>query len=208
MPIKYACVSRDGKVVGESPVGEQPKLAMTLANVFQSLRANEYHRETITDTEITYHLVSSGKGDIIGCAATKDVQQRIAFAFLDSVEKSVTAPAFEIRNCRKVLEIQLGIANDPASDSINLTAKKLDDLKDIMIRNVDAALKRGDTLAATSRKAEAMKDQAGEMNKKAAEVNRMFWWRNMKFVAICLAAFVALALIIVLIVCNVNFSRC
>ena len=85
MPIKYSCINDGKTLVAEHPPAEQPKLAQTLQTVLATVPPKEYRRQTVEDTDVCFHYLSTGDGRIIGCATTKDVKGRVVFNFLDGV---------------------------------------------------------------------------------------------------------------------------
>lgn len=208
MPIKYSCINDGKTLVAEHPPAEQPKLAQTLQTVLATVPPKEYRRQTVEDTDVCFHYLSTGDGRIIGCATTKDVKGRVVFNFLDGVEVLIRGPTADMRNAKKILQQKMDFHNDPANDKITAVQDSIDRAKDIMTDNVDKALARGDRLDTLHSKSVTLQNQAMTFQKKSTDLKRSLCMRNAKFTAMIVGAVLALILIILLIVCKPNFSAC
>jgi hypothetical protein len=107
MPIRYSSVFDDGKLVAEFPAAEYPTLSKTLATVVSSVPPREHRRQMVEAADVNYVYLSNGKGRIVGCVTTKDVNTLVAFKFLDDVESVVSG---------QVLQQKMEFHNDPAND--------------------------------------------------------------------------------------------
>lgn len=208
MPVKYACMTRSGKLVAEHPPAEQPKLAATLQKLLSGQNPREYRREIVQDNDVSYHILCTGSGDVIGCVTTSNVPSRVVFRMLDEIEPIVSSSSADIRNARKVLQQKIDFYNDPQNDKITSIIGTVAKAQDQMTIVIDQALERGKHLEGMSGKSQALADQAKKMEERSTELKRQFWWKNMRVLGAIGLVLLAIVIVIVLSACNPNFSAC
>ena len=212
MPIKYACINDGKNLVSEYPVNEHPYEAATMQEVLSTVPEREYRRQTVEDTHINYHYLSTGgeHGRVLGVVASSDVKARVIFAFLDSVEQSVRGfTPYELQNnSKKLLSSKMEHYNNPANDKISAVQMEIEKTKDIMVDNVDKALARTDQLDGLDAKAVSLENQASVFNKKSKELKKQMCMRNLKLAFMIGGACAVLLFIIIIIICKPNFSSC
>jgi hypothetical protein len=86
--------------------------------------------------------------------------------------------------------------------------ENIDKVKDTMVINIDKALARGDRLDTLQSKSDDLKTQSDKFRAKATELKKNLCMQNAKTMIMVSIAVVALILIIVMIACNPNFSKC
>ncbi len=60
-------------------------------------------------------------------------------------------------------------------DKLDLIQCQLDDIKDIMIQNIDEVMKRGESIESLTDKSEKLKDEAAKFNIEVTKLNRRCW---------------------------------
>ena len=219
MPIKYSCVNEGATMLGEHPVGEQPKLATTLQRVLSTVPAKEYRRKTVEDKEnnLNYFYISNGEGRIVGCVASSDVRMRTAFAYLEAVEplvRSLPADAAKDgkpdggKQFRKIIQQKMDFYNDPRNDKITALNNDINEVVDVMMDNMDKVLARGDRVDNLHAKTVTLSEQANVFSKKSADLKRQMCLRNAKLTAMVVGGVLVVILIILMIACKPNFSDC
>ena len=201
MPIKYACINDGKNLVSEYPVNEYPHDAATMQKVLSTVPEREYRRQTVEDTHINYHYLSTGgeHGRVLGVVASSDVKARVIFAFLDSVEQSVRGfTPYELQNnSKKLLSSKMEHYNNPAKanfDSRCIVNKEdmIDELhaKPMVLQDY------------------RIENQASVFNKKSKELKKQMCMRNLKLAFMIGGACAVLLFIIIIIICKPNFSSC
>jgi vesicle-associated membrane protein 7 len=210
MPIRYACINDGTNMVAEFPSGEQPKLAETLQLVLSKVPPKEYRRKTIEDAPngLQYHYLSNGEGRIVACAATSDVKMRTVFAFLEAVEPVVRGPSADLRGAKRLLQQKLEYYNNPANDKISALNQEINDVKEVMMDNMDKVLARGDRVDTLAAKSTTLAEQADQFQKRSTELKRAFCMRNAKLTAMIVGSVLVTIVIILFVVCKPNFSDC
>lgn len=78
----------------------------------------------------------------------------------------------------------------PPSDELTRAQNELNQVKDIMVQNVEQILSRGERIDLLVNKTDAMAGQATAFRRGARTVRQQMWWKNVKI--LILSVFVAL----------------
>lgn len=208
MPIRYACVYDGLNMISEYPIGEQPVIATTLKTVLASVPGQEYRRQSIVDKDMKYHYLSNGESKIVACAATADVEARVIFAFLDSVESQVRGQRAELRNVKKMLSDAMTFHNDPANDKAGAIKSKLETIQGKVTDDIELALGRGAKITEMHQTSIDLVKQGATFNDRATTLKREMLLRHLKMVLMVGGAVVVVVVILLMIVCKPNFSDC
>lgn len=210
MPIKYSCINEGLNMVAEYPAGEQPKLAETMQKVLATVPPREYRRKTLEDKpgNVNYHYISTGEGKVIGCVTTPDVRMRTVFAFLEAVETLVRPPTADMRNAKKLLQQKTEYYNNPQNDKITAINEEINQATDVMMDNMDKVIARGDKMDQLHSKSVTLADQANQFQTKSTELKKAMCMRNFKLTIMLAVGVAVLLLIILMVACNPNFSKC
>jgi len=73
----------------------------------------------------------------------------------------------------------------PPSDELARAQTELNQVKDIMVQNVEQILSRGERIELLVDKTDVMAGQATAFRRGARSVRRQMWWRNSKILALC-----------------------
>eukprot|EP01035_Chromulina_nebulosa_P068381 gene68381-93712_t len=96
--------------------------------------------------------------------------------------------------------------NSSSSDSLSAVTSRLDDVKNVMIENIDTLMQRGEKLELLVEKTDMLQAEAFKFEKSSRELKRTMYWRRLK---LYLLASLILALIIWLIsslICGFDYS--
>lgn len=214
MPIIYGCVNEGTTLLAEYPLDCDPAVRDTVQIVLSSAQSDEHQRKTVHDTDsgANYNYICNGEGRVIVCVSTCDVRMRTAFAFLEAIEPIVRSSAGtsspEIRNGRKLLQQKMSFYNDPSNEKITTLNKDISHVTDIMKINLDKALVRGDRLEQLQQKSASLTDQAEQFQRRSIELKRNLCLGNLKLSLLIFGAVAVVTVIICLIACKPNFSRC
>ncbi|PRP87592.1 hypothetical protein PROFUN_04619 [Planoprotostelium fungivorum] len=105
--------------------------------------------------------------------------------------------ANEIPPLSRIIKEQTSFYNDSTlSDKTGKLRSQVNDVKNVMIENVDKVLARGEKIETLVDKTQELQDSATTFQFKSREVKNKFWWKNLKM-KICIGITI---LIIVLLV--------
>lgn len=93
----------------------------------------------------------------------------------------------------------------PPTDELARAQTELNQVKDIMVQNVEQILSRGERIELLVDKTDTMASQATAFRRGARSVRRQMWWKNGKITVLCVV--VALVSWDLLFVNNVNLIQ-
>eukprot|EP01012_Entosiphon_sulcatum_P041500 TRINITY_DN55351_c0_g1_i1.p2 TRINITY_DN55351_c0_g1~~TRINITY_DN55351_c0_g1_i1.p2 ORF type:complete len:211 (+),score=43.70 TRINITY_DN55351_c0_g1_i1:149-781(+) len=202
MPIIYAAAADRNEVKAEHPEADYPKLADVCRRIIARVPLTETGKHTFEDETYNFHY-KSRQGRVIICVAHKEVRMRVAYAFLEAVEKDWSTGIN-----KKLLKDKMEFHNNPANDNIGRLQKEIDECKDIMMDNLDKVMARGEKLDALAQKSDDLRESANDFHRSAVRVRRMFCLKHAKITIILVVVVIVVIIIILLFACKPDFSRC
>mmetsp|Transcript_34906 Transcript_34906/g.81519 ORF Transcript_34906/g.81519 Transcript_34906/m.81519 type:complete len:218 (+) Transcript_34906:3-656(+) len=166
-------------------------------------------RMSYTYDSYVFHLVIRG-GLTFVTMCDQSFQRRIAFGFLDQVQKRFTqqfridfeepprAFSFNKAFSSALRDLMHHWSTSPDVDKVLKTRAEVDEVKDIMMDNIDQILERGEKISLLVDKAELMNEQAIIFKRTSTAVRRRFCWLNAKMtVLVVLVALLVIAGIVI-----------
>ena len=153
------------------------------------------------------------------CLADEQQKRRIPFLFLqDIMEKFTTAYGDRVKTAiafamnqdfSRTIEDRMTFYNEnPNADSFGKVRGQLNEVKDIMVENIEKVLQRGEKIEMLVDKTEALSNSAKRFQRSSKALKQVMWMKNVKMY---LLIGLILGLIIWLIssfVCGFNYSKC
>eukprot|EP00877_Chromochloris_zofingiensis_P007989 jgi/Chrzof1/3443/Cz12g25180.t1 len=141
-----------------------------------------------------------------GCAAT-DKQVLPG----EGRHSSVVRPGCKIsrRNTAVCLRQQEYCTNHP--DEISKVAavqKKVDEVKNIMVENIEKVLERGERIELLVDKTDDLRFQAEKFQKSGRQLRNKMWWANLKMKIIVVLVVLLAAVVIFLLACFAGGNNC
>jgi len=96
----------------------------------------------------------------------------------------------------------------PPSDELARAQTELNQVKDIMVQNVEQILSRGERIELLVDKTDVMAGQATAFRRGARSVRRQMWWRNSKILALCVLVGLVLLWMLVAQFCGAGLNHC
>eukprot|EP01059_Diplonema_ambulator_P002457 TRINITY_DN12093_c0_g1_i1.p1 TRINITY_DN12093_c0_g1~~TRINITY_DN12093_c0_g1_i1.p1 ORF type:complete len:220 (+),score=87.35 TRINITY_DN12093_c0_g1_i1:82-741(+) len=173
----------------------------------------EYH-------DVFLHYIVENKVIYLVCNA-EDKKRRIPFAFLEDIKKKFKKefageedkyPDTDMLSedqCRRfnsILKDRLTYFND--NDQIKTIQNQMDEVKDIMSKNIEAVIDRGEKIENLVQKSIELDTEAGQFRKGSKSLKNKMRWRNIRLILIIVFVVLILLLIILMIACKPNFSNC
>eukprot|EP00127_Corallochytrium_limacisporum_P002509 Clim_evm66s128 gene=Clim_evmTU66s128 len=192
MPIAYACVARGPSVLAEYAAkgGNAPQV---VRRVLDRLPHGD-DRRTYEHQEHQFHYIKSD-GITYLCVAEEEFGRKKPFAMLEEVkEKFVAQYEDRMMNAAPLAmnnEFSIFLAERMDFYSHNADADKLaqvrghiDDVRQIMVDNIERVMDRGDRLDELVDRSEALNSQAFTFKTKSTQLKRQMWWKNQKIMII------------------------
>eukprot|EP00667_Euglena_gracilis_P015333 EG_transcript_15955 len=204
MPILYAAIAQKNDVFAEYPEREHPKLADVCAKIIATVPLNENCKKTFEESLYKFHYKSVGERVYI-CVSDKETPLRRCYAFLDGIHPLLVR---DFHNPKKVLKERMEYHNNPANDKLTNLQTEIDEVKDVMMDNIDRVLQRGEKLDTLADKSGQLASTAQDFHRSARSLKRAFCMKYIKLIILMVSLVVILIIVVVLVICNPNFSKC
>lgn len=192
MAIRYAMVARGSVVLAE--YSSTPSNANTVARqILEKLPSVAESRVSYSQDRFIFHVAKTD-GLTFLCMANDTFGRRIPFAFLEDIHSrfmkaygptSHIALAYAMNEeFSRVLSQQMEYySNDPNADTINRIKGEMNQVRNVMIENIDKVLERGDRLELLVDKTANIQNKAFRFRKQTRQFRNSMWWRNCKLVS-------------------------
>lgn len=171
------------------------------------------------DTHVSYsqdryvfHLKRTDGLSVL-CMADDSLGRRIPFAFLEDVHQRfvrtygravLTAQAYAMNDeFSRVLSQQMEYySSDPSADRINRLRGEMDQVRNVMIENIDKVLDRGDRLELIVDKTANLQGNTFRFRKQARRFRSNVWWKNFKLMVLLIFALLIIIYIVLAFICH------
>lgn len=161
------------------------------------------------DRHMFHYIVDDGITYL--CMADADFGMRIPFAFLEDIknrfratygDRGKTAIAYGMNtDFSRVLQNQMEYYSNPGADRINRVRNEVDEVKSVMVQNIEKVLERGERIELLVDKTENLNQNAFKFKKASTQLKRSMWWKNVKIMII-------LAIVILVVVYFITAMAC
>jgi vesicle-associated membrane protein 7 len=145
-------------------------------------------------------------------------KRRIPFGFLDDIkqrfrttygEKVHTAIAFAMNeDFGRVLQKQIDFYNGPSADTFAQVNNKLDDVKNVMVQNIEMVLERGEKLELLVDKTDKLQNQAFKFEKSSKKLKEAMFWKRVKLYLLVFFIIALILWIITSVACGFDYKKC
>jgi len=222
MTILYALVSRQQIVLAEninnSATGNFPTVTRVL---LEKIPEQDGKMTYVYDEYVFHYIVENGICYL--CMSDEKNKHRIPFAFLEDtknnflmkfgLETAQQAIAFAMNeDFKSLLNERMEYYNsdeaDRSIDNIGNVKSQIDEVKDVMVQNIERVLERGEKIELLVDKTDQLNQQAFRFESSSRSLRRTLYWRQMRCRAI-----VGLVVLITLYfasvsVCGFNYRHC
>eukprot|EP01080_Neovahlkampfia_damariscottae_P003663 gene3663-6478_t len=170
--------------------------------IYPTIPKND-HKRTIESDKFNIHY--QRKGNMTLFCVEKDSKMRVVWSFMTNIHDQVIRVTLTSSNINRILQHELSFWNDPKSDLLPQVNEKVEELKDIMIENIDKVIQRGEELQEIDKLGEQLEEDSKQFQKKSKRLKR-----KTLAILICLILFLLLFcfIIVVVIVIIVVFIAC
>jgi len=217
MPILYSVISRATTVLAKyaecvgnfAEVTEEIISKLPLVNDKLTYSYGDYRIHYICDNKIIYM-----------CITDEDFERTRAFLFLSDIKQKfiqtyglqvATAIAYAMNTeFSKVLAQQMVFFSQSREiDKISRVHGQIDELKDIMIKNIDSLRDRGEKLELLVNKTENLSNNSVAFRKTSRNLARQMFWRKVRvYIAVALVLVFILYVIISLSCGGLDWKNC
>jgi len=209
----HALVARGGTILANHQAGNRD-FSQATQTILSKIPPNN-SKLTYVWEQYLFHYISDG-GFIYLVMADDSAGRRMPFAFLNDLKSKFTAlPSSSTAGSSPQPSFSPTIAalmhtynTTPPTDELTRAQTELNQVKDIMVQNVEQILSRGERIELLVDKTDTMAGQATAFRRGARSVRRRMWWRNSKILALCI--FVALVFVWIFVAqfCGAGLNQC
>ncbi|KAL3146690.1 hypothetical protein ABBQ32_000917 [Trebouxia sp. C0010 RCD-2024] len=210
MPLIYAFVSRGTTVLADytSYTGNFSTVAIQCLEKCPT----DNSKFTFTCDRHTFNYLVDG-GFTFLVVADEGYGRQVPFAFLEKVreefqqkfaDKGRTSPAHSLdKQFGPRLKMHMDYCMEHPEELTKVAAvqKKVDEVKNIMVDNIERVLERGEKIELLVDKTDNLRFQADKFHKTGRQLRSKMWWQNMKMKVLVVLVVLILIFVIFLIVC-------
>ncbi|EEC74190.1 hypothetical protein OsI_09329 [Oryza sativa Indica Group] len=215
--IQYAAVARGAVVMAEHGDAAFPNAGAVARQILDRLSAGDGGGGGDCNVSYTQDLhvfhVKRTDGVTALCMADDAAGRRIPFAFLEDIHgrfvktygrAALTALAYAMNDeFSRVLGQQMDYySNDPNADRISRMRGEMDQVRNVMIDNIDKVLERGDRLELLVDKTATMQGNTMRFKRQARRFRNTVWWRNVKLTAASVFILLVIIYIVLVYMCH------
>ncbi|TFK67211.1 VAMP/synaptobrevin-like protein [Pluteus cervinus] len=194
----HALVARGQVILAEHQAGKRD-FSQAVQTILSKIPPNN-SKLTYAWEQYNFHYISEG-GFTFLVMADESVGRRMPFAFLTELQRKFTAtpssssstsyddtPAHGLQGTfGPVIASLVHTYNTaPPSDELARAQTELNQVKNVMVQNVEQILSRGERIELLVDKTDVIAGQATAFRRGARTVRRQMWWKNTKVVILCM----------------------
>eukprot|EP00586_Coscinodiscus_wailesii_P021982 CAMPEP_0172496982 /NCGR_PEP_ID=MMETSP1066-20121228/94726_1 /TAXON_ID=671091 /ORGANISM="Coscinodiscus wailesii, Strain CCMP2513" /LENGTH=222 /DNA_ID=CAMNT_0013269549 /DNA_START=198 /DNA_END=866 /DNA_ORIENTATION=+ len=221
MTIVYALVSRQKTVLAEhtstSATGNFPTVTRVLLAKIPTVDGKMSY---VYDQYVFHYIVENGICYL--CMSDELNKHRLPYAFLQELkanfvamygtERPQTAIAFSFNDrFSKVIKERMDYYNsdNPNVDNISTVKGQIEEVKDVMVQNIEKVLERGEKIELLVDKTDRLNQQAFRFEKTSRTLRRTLWWKKVRTIVCMISLVAVVAFIIAAASCGgLDFHKC
>ncbi|KAJ7581753.1 VAMP/synaptobrevin-like protein [Mycena floridula] len=193
MSLIHALVAQEQTIIAEHQAGKRD-FAQATQTILSKIPPNN-SKLTYVWEQYLFHYVKDG-GFTYLVMADDSAGRRMPFAFLADLQRkfaeapmsssSSDFPAYGLQGTfgPTISALMHQYNTAPPTDEIARAQTELNQVKDIMVQNVEQILSRGERIELLVDKTDVMAGQATAFRRGARSVRREMWWKNTKILAL------------------------
>lgn len=211
MAILYGEVARGTTVLSEfsAVTGNAGAVAR---RILEKLPADSDSRVCFSQDRYIFHILRADGLTFI-CMANDSFGRRIPFSYLEDIHMrfmknygriAQNAPAYAMNDeFSRVLHQQMEFySSSPSADTLNRVRGEVNEIRTVMVENIEKILERGDKIELLVDKTATMQDNAFHFRKQSKRLHRAIWMKNVKLLIWLTCLLVALLYIIIAAACG------
>ncbi|KAF9456316.1 VAMP/synaptobrevin-like protein [Collybia nuda] len=217
MSLIHALVARGPVVLAEHQAGKRD-FSQATQTILSKIPPNN-SKLTYVWEQYLFHYISEG-GFTYLAMADESAGRRMPFAFLADLQRKFTSapsssssdetPGHGLQGTfgPTIAALMHTYNTAPPADELTRAQTELNQVKDIMVQNVEQILSRGERIELLVDKTDVMAGQATAFRRGARTVRRQMWWKNSKVLALCFFVGLVFMWMIVAQFCGAGLNHC
>lgn len=217
MSIHYACIKIDQRTTVEHSV-RAGTFAAQAHKILQKLSEQKGGAGPgSTDRRVSYAAdkmifhVSVSAGVVYLCISDENYKQTLAFQMLDKLKQHFVRcrGAGATSQLQTQLRTELEFYNGPSCDKVKTLQNEIENVKGVMLQNIDTLLERGEKIDTLVNQTEGLLDQSEGFLDNSTKLRKAMWWRNVRLMIMIVCLVLVLIFIVVIIACGgFTFQHC
>ncbi|KAI9226130.1 MAG: putative vesicle-associated membrane protein [Piptocephalis tieghemiana] len=198
MSLKKKLVARGPLILAEHSTSTGKKKTVT-QSILEKIPSRDSRLTYVYDRYLKKKI--SERGIVYLCMADESFGRRIPFAFLEDIKHRFTdsyttheadaALAYGLNEFSRVLaDRMIYFSNDPESDNFRRVQGEIDQVKEVMVQNIERVLERGERIDLLVDKTDNLNQAAFAFRKRSTALKKKKRWKNAKLMI--MLGFVAL----------------
>mmetsp|Transcript_20750 Transcript_20750/g.49309 ORF Transcript_20750/g.49309 Transcript_20750/m.49309 type:complete len:219 (-) Transcript_20750:765-1421(-) len=217
MPIIYGLVARETTILAEYTATTGNFTSVT-RRILEKIPPKDSRMSYVYDRHIFHIMVFDGLTFL--CMADEEFGRRTPFMFLDDIknrfmatyaDRGKTALAYAMNeDFSTILMKQLDYySSNPNADKLNRVKGEIEDVKAVMVENIEKVLERGERIELLVDKTENLNQQAFKFKKQSSQLKRAMWWKNAKLMGVLALVVSIIIFIVIASACGgLSFKKC
>ncbi len=116
-----------------------------------------------------------------------EIRRRFLASFPESTTEFAEQPNYGCASFNadlRALMVEYGTTAAGRGDAISTALREIDDVRDIMTRNIEGLLERGERIDLLVDKTDRLGGSAREFRVRSRGLKRKMWWKNVKLMAL------------------------
>ncbi|XP_047328375.1 vesicle-associated membrane protein 714-like [Impatiens glandulifera] len=218
MAIFYAVVARGTTVLAEFSA-VSGNVVSYARRILEKLPSEADSRLCFSQDRYVFHILRAD-GLTFLCMANDAFGRRIPFSYLEEIHMRFMknygrvaphAPAYAMNDeFSRVLHQQMEFfSSSPSADTLSRVRTEVDEVRSIMVDNIDKILARGDVCKLLVDKTSSMEDNTFHFKKQSKSLRRALWMKNAKLLALLTCLIVVFLYLIIAACCGgLTLSSC
>ncbi|KAF9141948.1 Vesicle-associated membrane protein [Mortierella sp. GBA39] len=218
MSIIYALVARRSLILAEYTNSSGNFTTITEA-ILEKIPPNNSKLTYVYDRYLFHYICEDGLTYM--CMADDSFGRRIPFAFLQDIKEKFLAQygreralsslvAYSMNEFSKTIAKQMEyFSTNPEADRIKQVQGEIEQVKDVMVQNIERVLERGERIELLVDKTDNLNQQAFAFKKRSTVLKQKMWWKNAKLMVILILVVILLIYLIISAACGFpTWSSC
>jgi len=218
MPIIYSVVARGTIILAEFSTAKG-NFAQVTRRILEKIPTGSSSKMSyVYDRHIFHYMVEDSITFL--CMADEQFGRRLPFLFLEDLrtqfkasygDRGKNALAYGMNeDFSRVMQNKMDFySNNPNADKISKVGREIDEVKTVMVQNIEKMLDRGERIELLVDKTETLSSNAFKFKKSSTSLKRAMWCKNMKLtVLLVLIGLVVVYFIIVAACGGFTLDKC
>ncbi|KAF8936072.1 Vesicle-associated membrane protein [Dissophora ornata] len=168
------------------------------------------------NSKLTY-VYDREDGLIYMCMADDSFGRRVPFVFLQDVKEKFLAQYGRERALNSLVPYGMNefsntlakqmdyFSTNPDADRIKQVQGEIEQVKDVMVQNIERVLERGERIELLVDKTDNLNQQSFAFKKRSTALKRTMWWKNTKLMVILILVVIILTYVAISAACGFPF---